>query len=531
MTQGLRPVTPKVPPARRGRVGLGRFRTLVALLLALGTSALCALACHRGAMGTRPGDASVLRVGHESEIPSLDPATYTEVATWSVLGNIYESLVTFDRDMALTPALAVSWNTPDEHTWIFEIRRDVRFHDGRLLTAADVLFSIERSRSEATSSVKGYLSTIDRMEALDDHTVRIRVTRPDPLLLNRIANVLITPAGYTGLLTHPAGTGPYRFVAWHKDISLDVEAFSDYWRGAPPVRHVHFLPVEDTQKGIDMLRTGGIDVLRWIPESAAASVRAFPHARLVTRAGLAAYYLWFDCRPGPRQSPNAFADRRVRQAISRAIDREELSRRLGGFVAPLNQLVHDSVVGYVADLPPLPFDPEGGRHLMAQTGHAAGLHVTLTHRPQVSLSVVSAALREMLGRIGITVDVETLDWSQMLEAMKGHLPFYLAAWQFDDGDAWTFLRDCLFTRSPGLGYGTFNPGYSNPVVDRLIDDHDRVFDGAKRRQASDTLMRLLNDDAPLVPLYLPQNLYGVSDRVLWKPRIDGSLFAAEMSLR
>ena len=168
---------------------------------------------------------------------------------------------------------------------------------------------------------------------------------------------------------------------------------------------------------------------------------------------------------------------------------------------------------------------------MAQAGHAAGLRVTLTHRPQVSLSVVAGALREMLAKIGITVEETTLDWSRMLEAMKGHLPFYLAAWQFDDGDAWTFLRDCLFTRSPDLGYGTFNAGYSNPVVDRLIDEHDRVFDGAKRRQASDTLMHLLNDDAPLVPLYLPQNLYGVSESVVWKPRIDGNLFAAEMSFR
>jgi peptide/nickel transport system substrate-binding protein len=504
------------------------LRTL-AVLLTLWTAILGTVACQHGSSKTGAG--SVLRVGHESEIPSLDPATYTEVATWSVLGNIYEGLVTFDRDMTLTPALASSWNTPDEHTWIFQIRRGVRFHDGHLLAAADVIFSIERSRSEATSSVKGYLTTIDGMDALDDHTVRIHVARPDPLLLNRIANVLITPANYSALLTHPLGTGPYRFVAWQKGVSLDVVAFDDYWRGAPPVRSVHFLPVEDTKKGIELLGTGGLDVLRWVPESAAAKVRALPHVRLINRAGLAAYYLWFDCRPRSGQTPNPFADRRVRQAISRAIDRPELSRRLGGFVTPLNQLVHDGVVGFVPDLPPLPFDPEEGRRLMAQAGYARGLHVGLTHRPQVSLSVVSTALREMLGNIGIVMDVKTLDWSEMLEAMKGHLPFYLAAWQFDDGDAWTFLRDCLFTRSPELGYGTFNAGYSNPVVDRLIEEHDRVFDGAKRRQASDTLMRLLNDDAPLVPLYLPQNLYGVSERVVWRPRIDGNLFAAEMSLR
>ena len=502
---------------------------ILGLFLALGISVLGASACKFGRENT--GAEMVLRVGHESELPSLDPATYTEVATWSVLGNIYEGLVTFDRDMTLTPALAVSWNTPDEHTWIFQIRRDVRFHDGHLLTAADVIFSIERSRSAATSSVKGYLSTLGGMDALDDHTVRIHVPRPDPLLLNRIANVLITPAGYPALLSHPMGTGPYRFVAWQKGVSLDVEAFEGYWRGAPPVRKVRFLPVEDTEKGIESLGMGGLDVLRWIPESAAPRVRALPHARLIARAGLAAYYLWFDCRPQLGQAPNPFADRRVRQAVSRAIDRNELSRRLGGFVAPLNQLVHDGVVGYVPDLPPLPFDPEEGLRLMAQAGHAGGLHVTLTHRPQATLSVVSAALQEMLGRIHIAVEVKTLDWSEMLEAMKGHLPFYLAAWQFDDGDAWTFLRDCLFTKSPDLGYGTFNAGYSNPAADRLIDDHDRVFDGAKRRQASDALMRLLNDDVPLVPLYLPQNLYGVSERVVWKPRIDGNLFAAEMSFR
>lgn len=501
----------------------GTRRTLVFVAVAL------SLACHRGQPAVDQGQA--LRIGHESELASLDPVAYTEVATWSVLGNIYEGLVTFDKDMTLTPALAVSWNTPDEHTWIFQLRKGVRFHDGRPLTAQDVRFSIQRAQSEASSGLKGYLSTIETVEALDEHTLQVHVLRPDPLMLNRLANVLILPAAYADILTHPIGTGPYRFLSWQKGTSLDVEAFVDYWRGKPAIDRVRFLPVEDGDKGVELLGSGGVDVLRWVPEASAARVRELAHARLVTRAGLAAYYLWFDCRPRLGQAANPFADRRVRQAISRAVDRDDLARRLGGLVAPLNQLVHDGVVGYVPDLPPLPFDRDGARRLMAEAGHPRGLKVTLTHRPQPSLSVVSAALREMLGAIGIEVTVETLDWPRMLDAMKGHLPFYLAAWQFDDGDAWTFLRDCLFTRSPASGYGGYNAGYSNPVVDRLIDEHDRIFDSAKRRQVSDRLLRLLNDDAPLVPLYLPQNLYGVSERVVWKPRIDGSLFAAEMSLK
>ncbi|MFI5184041.1 MAG: ABC transporter substrate-binding protein, partial [Vicinamibacteria bacterium] len=364
-----------------------------------------------GCRAPRAAAGQQLRIGHESEVASFDPVAYPEVVTWSVLGNLYEGLLTFDRDMKLTSSLAESWTSPDDRTWVFELRKGVRFHDGRLLTAEDVRYSIDRARGgEPSSSLKGYLATIERVEVLGPHTVRIAVGRPDSLLLNRLVHALILPAGYTDFRTHPIGTGPYRFVRWEKDVLLEAEAFPQYWQGKPQVARVQFLPVGDAEKGIALLRSGGLDVLRHVPEGSAGRVRETPHVRLVTRAGVGAYYLWFDCHPRIGDASNPFADKRVRQAISRAIDRQEIARRLGGLVAPMNQLVHDAVVGYDPELPPLRFDPAEARRLLAQAAKSRELKVTLTHRPQPSLAIVSDAIRDMLGRVGIEVAVETEEW-------------------------------------------------------------------------------------------------------------------------
>jgi peptide/nickel transport system substrate-binding protein len=471
-----------------------------------------------------------IRIAHESDVASLDPTAFPEVATWSILGNIYEGLVTFDKDMRLVPALAESWSTPDDQTWVFELQKDVRFHDGRILTAADVKFSVDRARDDPASGMRGYLTTLERTEAMGPTTFRLHVTRPDPLVLNRLANVLVVPAGVADVAKRPIGTGPYRFVGWKKGKSLEAQAYEGYRKGRPSIDHVRFIPVEKDETALDLLRTGSVDILRWVPEGQVDRFRALPGFKVVARKGLAAYYLWFNSRPqGADGRANPFADRRVRQAVSLAIDRQELAKRLGGQAAPLRQLVHDSVVGYTPELPPLSFIPDDARRLVQEAGYA-GTHVKLTHRPQPSLEIVGQAVREMLERVQIHVDLETLEWNQMLTAMKGSLPFYLAGWDFDGADAWSFLRDCLFSRDPSTGYGAYNPGYSNPSVDRLIDEHDRIFDGAKRRQDADHLMRLLHEDMPLVPLYIPNNLYAVSDRVQWKPRLDGSLFAADMTL-
>lgn len=491
----------------------------------LGAAALLAsLAC------ARPPAAATLRIGHESDVISLDPHAHREAATHSILSNVCEALVAFDRDMRLVPALAATWSTPDEHTWLVQLQRNVRFHDGRPLTAAEVKQSLDRARTEPTSIVKSHLAGLTEVEAVDAHTLRLVTREPEPLLMNRLTYVLISagPPSETRLV----GTGPYRLVRWTKGQALEVEAFDGYWSRRPAVGRVEFVPVEEGPASVAALREGKVDVLRWVPEPMAAAVQAVPRVRVAARSGLATYYLWFNTTPTPRGAPaNPFADRRVRQAVSAALDRDAIVAALGGHGVPAHQLVQQGVFGFIGDMPTLPPDPARARRLLEEAGYGKGFTARLVHRQQASLAVVANVVRQALAPLGVDLQPETPPWPEVVEGWnQARLPLFLAGWRFEDGDAGGFLRDCLYTRDAAGRFGGNNPGYTNPTLDRLIDENGRIFVEGKRLQHYEKIMRLAMEEMPLVPLYHKLNLYGVAERVRWQPRLDGKLLAAEMAV-
>lgn len=504
-------------------MALGRLSGLFALVVLTAAALLGnALACHRRTPH-RP-----LSIVHESDAISLDPAAVAESATNSILSNFYERLVTFDRNMRLTPALALSWTTPDDRTWVFTLRPGVRFHDGKTFTAADAKYSLDRVKTSPASGMKAYLATVAEVTVENDHTLRLRTTRIDPLLLNRLTYIAIVPStSGIDLTTRPDGTGPYRFVSRPKGGALEAEAFPGYWGGKPAIERVRFLTVEEGQGSVRALEERRADVLRWVPEALAEKARSLPRVRVVLRSGLAAYYLWLDSRP---RAKNPFADRRVRQAISLAIDRPEINKQLGGLVPPSTQFVRPGVFGYVVGLPTLKFDPAEASRLLREAGYENGFEATLTHRSQASVAAVAKAVQAMLGEVNIRLKLEVADWPRIVERWtKGQLPFFLAAWRFDDGDASNFLKDCLSTRDPAGESGSFNPGYSNPELDRLVDENGQILEEGRRLERYKRVMQLVMDEMPIVPLLDRNNVYGVSEDVRWEPRLDAKLLAAEVT--
>ena len=478
----------------------------------------------------REPEPPALRIAHESDVLSFDPTIFPESATASILGNFYESLVAFDPDIRIAPALAVSWLTMDDNTWLFQIRKGVRFHDGFPLTASDVQLSLERARKDPASGVKGYLSAIASVEVVGD-AVRVRTSRPDPLLLNRLTYVFIVPASrLLGGFPRPMGTGPYRFVSREPGVYLDAEAFPDYWGGRPPIARVRFLPVA-AQQVVRTLRGDAVDVLRWVPEEAMREAPTLGNVRIVNQEGLSAYFLWLNPKASMTEGRNPLFDGRVRRAISLAVDRQALTQQPERQAAALNQLVHGGIFGFVPDLPPLAHDPGAARALLAEAGYPRGFEMPLVFRENAGLDGVVQALCRMLGEVGIRVRPQPMEWQRLLTDawLSRRVPLFLAGWQFDEVDAWGFLRDCIYTPDPSGTYGAYNPGYSDPEIDRLIEAGDRIFDRSQRLAHYRALMRLALQEMPLVPLYSRQDVYAVSHRVRWRPRLDGSLRAAEMA--
>jgi peptide/nickel transport system substrate-binding protein len=492
---------------------------------ALGLASLLVLAACRARESPR-----VIRLGHEADVLGLDPITESDDATASILSNVFEPLVVLDADVTLRPALAVSWTSPDENTWLFELRSGVTFHDGHSLTAAVVVNAMERARTDPASKVRGYLASVVSIEAADGRTVRFRTRTRDPLLLNRLASIPILRAGASG--APPSGTGPYRIVRWQKGERLEAEAFSGYWGGAPAIARVEFVPLPSAESILDALAHRRVDVVRSVSEAAEPRAAALRGVQIVSRPGLWNRYIWMRTLPRASGTPNPFADPRVRRAISLALDRGELARRVGGHASPANQLVPPGVFGYLPGLPEPPRDLAAARKLLAAAGYEGGFETPLAYAPALANAAAAEGIRQMLGEAGIRVKPTSIPREEIFQRWQaGESTFFLGAWLFDSMDATSFLRDCVATRDSTRGTGTFNAGFSSPALDRLIEENAAIPGPQLRAGHYARLMPAVMDEMPMIPLYTEANVFAVSDRVVFRPRFDGRLLAFEMSLR
>jgi ABC-type transport system substrate-binding protein len=158
------------------------------------------------------------------EFESLDPHIRNTFSNLTILSHFYEPLVTTDKDMKIVPSLASFWETPDPHTWIFHLRKGVKFHSGKPLDAEDVVYTFERLMKSDNLGISGYLFSITSVEALNPFTIRLRTKRPASIMLNKIRLILIVPRGVTDqtLAIQEDATGPYVLTYWNKGLSVEM---------------------------------------------------------------------------------------------------------------------------------------------------------------------------------------------------------------------------------------------------------------------------------------------------------------------
>jgi peptide/nickel transport system substrate-binding protein len=468
------------------------------------------------------GGAAPLRLVFHSGPQGLDPHLHDELATHWVLDNVYDSLVTFDVDMHVRPALAAGWDNPDDLTWRFRLRPGVRFHDGRPLGAADVVVSLDRARSHPRSKMSGYLVEVAAVRAVAPLTVEVQTRRPYPILLNKLTFIAIVPRDAPQLIAQPVGTGPYRLVSYQPGRGVELAAFG---RGRPlgdaaePRVSIGF--ESDAAKRVERLVSGRADLVAELPSGFADRVQAAPGCAVRAAGGLAVDYLQ------PRVDAPPFSDPRVRRAINLAVDREALvGAMLHGRGAPAGQMVGPKVFGYAPEIRPPRRDLEAARQLLAAAGYPGGLDAAIEYRDGQDIAV----LRAQLAEAGIRLQPRPRPWSELYpRLLRGQVAFYYGSWQCASGDASDLFDNKIHTRDAARGYGDSNSnGYSNPALDRLIESSGATLNMNERRRILESAMRLLAADLPLIPLAVPYNLSGVRTRLAWVPRLDSRIQIANM---
>ncbi|MGH7334162.1 MAG: ABC transporter substrate-binding protein [Candidatus Rokuibacteriota bacterium] len=463
-----------------------------------------------------------LVIGRAVSTTSMDPGFLREAAT--IVDNVFDTLVLRDKDMSLAPGLAESWRTVNATTWEFKLRRGVKFHNGEPFTARAVKFTLDRVLDPAAKAPTiSYIRTIQGVDVVDDYTVHIVTSAPDPLVPTRMSRypAYIVPPEYVAKVgpeefgRKPVGTGPYKLVSFVKDEQITLAANDDYWRGAPAIKRVVWRPIPEATARLAAMLAGEVHLIENLPVDQVPLVERGGAAEVerVRNGGLIVYL-------GLKTNVSPLDKAKVRQAISLAIDRRAIVESiLRGYASLTGTQVGPYDFGYVKTPSPA-FDPARARQLLAEAGHPTGFDIDMqVTRRYLSGAEVGQALTQQLKNVGIRVNLQVPEWSVYIQQVPAgkQAPVYMLGWgstQTLDADAAVYA---IF-RS-GEPYSTV----SIPRMDQLLDEARRTIDPDARRRLYRDIQELAAREVPVVTLYQEDALYGKRKNVRFKGRGDARI--------
>lgn len=434
---------------------------------------------------------------------------------FNILANVYEPLVERGPDLSIRPRLAESWYSPDERTWVFKLRRGVLRHDGRILTAGDVVASFERARADAWAA--GALAPVSGVRANGENDVVFTTREPFDALPARLVYIYVTGQPEPG-----GATGPYRLRSVTPDGSVVLEAFSGYRDGRAPIADVEFRVVKDPRERARCLLRREADLIEDIVPDDMPELRAASGIRTLALPGFTTAFLAMDTArastPDVDRPANPFLDPRVREALDRAIDRRALvSGPLLDYADPTDQLALPGQEGFVSSLEPTLPDLRGARALLGQAGYADGFEVQLDYVPGTLDGVVTMLSRQ-LEAVGIRLRARGNESAEFLARLERHdTSLYLLRW-VQPSEAIEETYSWLL-HSPRGELGTMNGGgYSNPRLDRLLEDDSGQHSKARRGDLLREATALVHADRPILALYRQQDLHAFSERLDFQPQ-------------
>ncbi len=460
-----------------------------------------------------------IAIVYESPPADLDPHFRREIERLSILSNIYETLVAFDANLKMMPCLAEYWERIDSLNWRFYLRQNIRFHNQHELTARDVHYSLYRPLALTQSEYGYYRDYVDTIIIEATHRLIIRLKRPYAFLLYDLAPVFIVPENFQPQSSKPCGTGPYYYVRGD-DKEIVIKFFSNYRHKNIPVKEAHFLFVSEPEKRIEMIRNKQADIITFIPLDMLPQLSQA--GKIVTTEGTGTRYLEMNLKVFP------FNKKEFRQAINLAIDREKLiSKVYHGYASPANQYITQGLYGFDYTLPPCVYNPESAAKILRKLGQLPTIEFDFAAvRASIGNSIV-----EDLKRVGLKIRANPLPIEKYWQKIeKGMSNFYIIASVPTSNEGVTTLKGLFHTYLPQKGMGIQNRiGYSNQKVDNMIEKMLTVSDLKQTMQLLIETQRMILEDLPKIPIVWEKEIYGVSERLQWHPRLDDRIVLKEIN--
>jgi peptide/nickel transport system substrate-binding protein len=480
---------------------------------------------------TEPAYGDTLIMGSIGDASNLLPALASDSASSDINGLVYSGLVRYDKNMELEGDLAESWDiSPDNLTFTFHLRRDVLWHDGEPFTAEDVLFTYKLmvDPKTPTAYAERYRQVI-RAEVLDPYTFRVTYEKPlapaliswamavhpRHLLENRDVNK-------SPLSSRPVGTGPFRFVEWRRGEKIALEANPDYYEGRPYLRRVVYRIIPDITTMFLELQSGGLDLMGLTPLQYARQTDTPGFRRRFNKYRYPDFsysYLGYNLRRP------LFQDKRVRQALSFAIDKQEL---IDGVLLGLGQIANGpykpGTWPHNLHVRPYPYDPEKARALLAEAGwkdrDGDGFldkdgrrfsFTIVTNQGNDQRIKAGEIIQRRFREVGIEVKLRVIEWASFLKEFinPGNFDATIMGWSIPpDPDSY----DVWHSSKTHLGELNFI-NFKNSEVDQLLEDGRRTLDQERRREIYGRFQEILAEEQPYTFLYVPDALPVVTSRV------------------
>jgi peptide/nickel transport system substrate-binding protein len=460
-----------------------------------------------------------------ADVSTMDPQLQWDTDAYSVYRNIFDNLLTRDTSGKIVPQVATAWHYASDTAVVFDLRHDIIFQDGSKLTPADVVFSIKRITDPAFKSPQ--LSQFDQIigaEVTGADQVTLHTRTPYPALLAQLVKLSIVPeavvrkVGDQGFNQQPVGSGPYRLDKWQRGVQSVLQANESYWRGKPPFKTAIFRAVPDNSTRVADLRSGRTDLTRGLTPDDAQSLKSDPAIEILPVATERVSFLWMNSQIG------AMKDKRVRQAIAMGIDRDAIIKALQqGYGNPVNAPMSPADFGYDPSLPSWPFDPARARALIKEAG-AEGATLDYITNP-VQDSRINEAIQQMLGEIGLKINITTLDLATSMRRRQGPAENAPAMAQSNWSCA---CQDADGVLAPLFRSGSIWAKYSNPELDKLVDAARATLDSGKRLALYREALAIVHEEVPGLGLFQMYAIYGARRGLAWTPTADEAFFVMDM---
>lgn len=475
-----------------------------------------------------------IRIGYTSDALSMDPANHRERTTETILRDMYDGLVVRNSKMEVVSQLAETWKQIDMLTYDFTLRKGVKFHNGDLLTAEDIKFTFDRiitdgAISGQTSPRKSLLGSLKEVKVLDTNKVRFILGEPWPVFpaflpwQEVVSKKFVESIGDEGMSTQVNGTGPFKLVEWIRGNRIVMERFDDYYGGATDIKPVGKAKVKrviwqiipENASRVAALLSGEVDIINDVPTHSMKQIEKNKKTKIMTVNGTRSYFL------GLNNTRPPFDNLKVRQAFYHAINIDLIIEKiLNGNATRINSILSPDAFGHKPNLPEYEYNPEKAKKLLAEAGYSDKISVILDVTSD--LKNLAEAFSANLADVGITAKVKVWEKSVIGPIWKKPVKtrdIYFTSWGNGSLDPVGIMTP---TMQSG-GRGNYS-GYSNPEVDELLNKAMVEINRAKRATYYQEVETILNKDIPVIFLWLPKEIYGVSNRLGgWQPKADNQI--------